>query len=631
MSSRTQTIPRRLHVQPLVAAATGTLALLALTVSWITGSMSVWGGTDVAAPVLALCLAAAIVAAYRFPLQVSRHTKVYVSSVPYYLLAALVAPPLAATAAGVGSLSGELTMCKKRGTEATDITTQVGRRVLVVLVAALVAHLRGGTGLHALALGGAAFVLGIGDIITFPLVLGPITGERSLRIIAEATRQAYVVEGVQYLIGLLGALAISGQIVMVALLALPTTLVYVAVQAGIRAQDAQHRAEEAQARSQVALQERARLLELERQARSEVERLAAERATILLHITDGIIIADPAGRITFVNPAARQIYDIGEEALDSFCPTAHTLTMEGEPYPAGAFPLGRALEQGRTVLNERWRAVRSDGTEIIVQGSATPLRVDNETRLGALLMVRDVTQEHAMEQQKGEFLSAAAHDLRTPLTTIKGRVQYLLLKADAEGELERERRRETLERIDASTNRMMALITDLLDVANLQIGRPIRLDRTPTDLVSLARDVIKEHEHAATHNLVFLSTVPRLEGMWDARRVERVLANLVSNAIKYSPGGEDVTVTVAKVDGWAVLTVADRGLGIPASDVSRIFDRFYRGDNAARSMPGTGIGLAAARASVEQHGGSIEVQSREGEGSRFTVRLPLESAAEDGR
>ena len=629
MSSRIQPLPRQLHVQPAVAAATGTLALLAVTASWIVTSVPLSGGPDVPALLLSLLLAISIPVAYRFPLKVSRHTKVYVSSVPYFLLAALVTPALAATAAGVGSLGGEVSMRKQRGTEATDIVTQVGRRVLVVLAGALVAHLGQDTRLRALSLVGAAFVLGMGDIVTFPLVMGPITGERSLRIIVTATRQAYVIEGVQYLIGLLGALAISGRFLLVALLGLPTALVYFAFQASLRAQEAQHCAEEAQARAEAAHEERERLLELERQARSEIERLAAERAAILLHITDGIIITNPAGRITFANPTARLIYGIGEGPLDSFDPASDTLTVEGEPYPADDFPLGRALREGQTVMNRRWRICRSDGRDIILQGSATPVRAENGTELGALLMVRDVTQEYAVERQKGEFLSAAAHDLRTPLTTIKGRVQYLQLKADAEGEHEREQRRMMLERIDASTTRMMALITDLLDMANMEIGRPIRLDRAPTDLVSLARDVVKEHEHVGTHTISFSSTVPRLEGRWDARRIERVLANLISNAIKYSPGGGEITVTVATEGSWAVMTVTDRGMGIPARDVSRIFDRFYRGDNITGSMPGTGIGLAAARASTEQHGGTIEVQSKEGEGSIFTVRLPLRMAEDE--
>src|SRR5947209_8070833 len=160
---------------------------------------------------LALGLVGATVVAYRFPLHLRRKTKVYMSSVPFYLLAVLVPPPLAATAAGAGALLGELSVRAQRGTLPGDVASEVGRRVLVVLLGALVAHLPAEAALHTVLLVGAALVLGAGDLVSCPLVLAPMSGEPPLQIIGAVARQASLMEGAQYLLGLLGVLAAAKQ------------------------------------------------------------------------------------------------------------------------------------------------------------------------------------------------------------------------------------------------------------------------------------------------------------------------------------------------------------------------------------------------------------------------------------
>jgi len=237
---------------------------------------------------------------------------------------------------------------------------------------------------------------------------------------------------------------------------------------------------------------------------------------------------------------------------------------------------------------------------------------------------------HARVQQlsadKDYFLSAAAHDLRTPLTTVKGRVQMLRQRAER-GILQADRLLDDLARIEAGTTRMVRLINELLDIANIQIGRPLNLVRQPVDLVELARDVIAESQQAtARHRIVLETDQQKLEGVWDAARLERVLANLLSNAVKYSPDGGSIRLSVHldRDDAHrAALAVRDEGIGIPADDLPHIFERFHRGANTAGKISGTGIGLSAVRAIVEQHGGSISVASQEGAGSTFIVSLPL--------
>jgi signal transduction histidine kinase len=160
------------------------------------------------------------------------------------------------------------------------------------------------------------------------------------------------------------------------------------------------------------------------------------------------------------------------------------------------------------------------------------------------------------------------------------------------------------------------------------MGQALPLEREPTDLVALAREVAARCQQATEeHSLEVQAAVAELVGHWDRDRLERVLENLLSNAIKYSPDGGEVTISVAEDvqdhESWAVLVVRDHGVGIPAVDLPRLFERFQRGRNVVGQIAGTGIGLAAARQVVEQHQGRIAVESQEGLGTTVTVRLPL--------
>lgn len=225
---------------------------------------------------------------------------------------------------------------------------------------------------------------------------------------------------------------------------------------------------------------------------------------------------------------------------------------------------------------------------------------------------------------RDEFLSTVSHDLKNPIAAIKGRAQMLLRRVNHLPEDERARFAEGLEAINTTSDRMARLISDLVDVARLRSGTPIELRRAPVDLVQIARRVAGEHQSATPdHTIVVQAPSGPLVGRWDGDRLERVVDNLVSNAVKYSVDGGEVRIEVAYDQERARLTVSDRGVGIPASELPRVFDRFFRASNVERMIPGSGIGLAGARQIVRQHGGTITVQSRVGEGSAFTVWLPL--------
>jgi PAS domain S-box-containing protein len=230
---------------------------------------------------------------------------------------------------------------------------------------------------------------------------------------------------------------------------------------------------------------------------------------------------------------------------------------------------------------------------------------------------------------RDDFIATVTHDLKNPLGAIKLHAELARVRASAGGAHLAEPVGEELGKIVAAVAQTTAQLDELLDVARLQAGRPLELERRLTDLVALARRVLDEHQQTTgRHRLRLQAESGSLEGRWDPVRLERAVANLVSNAILYSPEGGEVEVEVcreaASGGACAVLCVRDEGLGIPAQDLPHVFERFRRGSNVARHFRGTGLGLASARQVVEQHGGSIAVSSREGEGSAFTVRLPLD-------
>jgi signal transduction histidine kinase len=223
------------------------------------------------------------------------------------------------------------------------------------------------------------------------------------------------------------------------------------------------------------------------------------------------------------------------------------------------------------------------------------------------------------------FLVSLAHDLKTPLTASLGYAQLVRREAATAGRPASARRVAAWAAlIEENTARAAAMFDELLDIARLEAGHSLDLDRRPTDLVVLVERAAATHQRGnERHRITVGAQEPTLVGEWDAARLARVLDNLLGNAVKYSPNGGEIAVRMTRDGPWAVLTVADQGLGIPAADRSRIFERFQRGRNVAGRVAGSGVGLAGVRHVVEQHGGSVAVESQEGVGSTFTVRLPL--------
>jgi signal transduction histidine kinase len=229
------------------------------------------------------------------------------------------------------------------------------------------------------------------------------------------------------------------------------------------------------------------------------------------------------------------------------------------------------------------------------------------------------------------FLATVSHDLKNPLATIRGQAQLLRRTASGENSPLSTRVDDGLRRLEATVDRMTRILDGLLDVTSLELGGRLDLDRQQMDLVDVARRIAAEHQERAGRHFIQVAGEPQLVGQWDLARLERVMDNLLGNAIKYSPDGSVVTVVCVREEdddgAWAIVSVRDQGVGIPVADLGHIFERFHRARNVG-AVRGVGIGLATVRDIVEQHGGTISVESRQGEGSTFTIRLPMDGSTD---
>jgi PAS domain S-box-containing protein len=309
---------------------------------------------------------------------------------------------------------------------------------------------------------------------------------------------------------------------------------------------------------------------------------------------------------------------------------------QGRPLPPEQYATLRAVRWGEAVLQRQGTIRRPGGSSLPMLVSALPLPLKTGSgqlaprgEAVALVVHQDVTPLKEAEYLKDEFVGIVAHELRTPLAVLRGFADMLLVQsARRRGPALADWQQEALEEIEVAVTRLVKLTEDLLDVTRLQTGR-LQLQRIPTNVVSLARRVAMFLQQATTrHQIDVRTTREQLMADIDPARVEQVLTNLVGNAIKYSPQGGPVIVTLfeEEASGKVSISVQDRGIGIPDSQQAKMFGRFMRADNAVSwGITGTGLGLYLCRELVERHGGQLWFESEEDRGSTFFLTLPTAS------
>jgi two-component system phosphate regulon sensor histidine kinase PhoR len=333
-----------------------------------------------------------------------------------------------------------------------------------------------------------------------------------------------------------------------------------------------------------------------------------DRELILAHMSDGVALIDGTDRVIHVNHRFAELLDAPLRPGPGTPFTAFTRVPELAELAAAARRTGRTVERELKPWTTRTRPARATATPL---GSSTPSPV--------LLVLHDLSESEALQRMRQDFVANVSHELRTPLTSLRGYAETLL-----EGGLDDAEHREEFVRVmrDQAV-RLQALVEDLLSLSEME--RPdATLRREPLDLRVLAAEQVAQVREAATRagleiGLEGAATVPVFA---DRVRLTQVLANLLDNAVKYTEHGR-VTVVVGESDGRAWCEVRDTGPGIPAEDLPRVFERFYRVDKArSREKGGTGLGLAIVKHAVALHDGAVAVDSHVGEGTTFRFEVP---------
>jgi two-component system phosphate regulon sensor histidine kinase PhoR len=343
------------------------------------------------------------------------------------------------------------------------------------------------------------------------------------------------------------------------------------------------------------------------------QRVALEKersVAILANIADGIVAVDREGRVVLWNDAAERI--TGVRAVDAIGRSTEQV-------------LQRTLESGdETERGDRLLSIRRGDDDVWLSLTEAIMRDPAGAVAGRIFAFRDISAERVVEQMKSDFVTAVSHELRTPLTSIYGFAETLLRQDVLFGEDER---RTFLGYIASESERLTAIVDQLLNVARLDTG-DLQVNLAPTDVRAVVSDVVQVAEQAPSANghdfVVDLPEEP-LDAEADGEKLRQILANLLDNAVKFSPNGGKVIVAARANGPVAEVRVVDEGVGIPEEEQRRIFTKFYRGEAMTRdpSTTGTGLGLFIAHGLVSAMGGRMWVDSSEGAGSSFAFELPL--------
>ena len=388
-----------------------------------------------------------------------------------------------------------------------------------------------------------------------------------------------------------------------------------------------------------------------RRVNAGLGRVVEQLDAVIGSMADGVLITDREGNLLRTNEAMRRI--VGGEiprSREERNARWQTRWDDGTPIAPGTGPVSRALA-GEVVTGVGMSVRHAAGHDVQLSVSGAPLRISQGGPAGAVIVCRDVTELRRLEQARRDFLSVASHELKTPLTSLSGYTQLFQRHLRRSGAVD-ERSARYLAAIATQTQRMTELVETLLDISRIETGH-LRLRREDFDLAALVREVVEEMSGLSDHHTIDVVEDPSpIAGHWDRHRVEQVLVNLLSNAMRYSPDGGPVVVTVGRLEcggagprhsvetdgqepvACACVSVRDSGIGLTAEQLPVIFERFHQahdGDVRDPLTRGMGLGLYIAREIVEQHGGRIWAESPgPGQGATFTFTLPLTPPVAEG-
>lgn len=340
---------------------------------------------------------------------------------------------------------------------------------------------------------------------------------------------------------------------------------------------------------------------------NEVSSRKNQIETILLHMTDGIIAFNMKGEIILINPAAKKFLSIS--------PEDNTFDDIFQKYKLD-------INMEKVIYLENWTSTeqRIQVDDGYVKVLFAPFKNEEERPDGVIAVIQDITEHVKLDNMQKELVADVSHELKTPITSIMGYADTLL-----EGGYDEETQNKFLNVIASESRRMARLVTDLLTLSRYDSNKKKTRKETFDlgDLVKRCQEklAIEIKKKGHTVNSFVTADVPPVYA--DKDDIERVVLNILTNSIKYTPDNGEIKIYVGFVYNDAYIKIFDNGIGIPEDDLSRIFERFYRVDKArTREMGGTGLGLSIAKEILDKNGGSIDIKSKVGEGTEVVIRIP---------
>ena len=344
-----------------------------------------------------------------------------------------------------------------------------------------------------------------------------------------------------------------------------------------------------------------------KQKLNEVNRQKKQIETILLHVTDGIMAFDIDGQIIHINPAAKNLLRLSDED-NTFEKVFKKLDID--------------INMEKVIYLDNWTSSeqRKNVEDKYVNILFAPFQDENDRPAGVIALIQDITEHVKLDNMRKEFVADVSHELKTPITSIMGYSDTLL-----EGEYNEETRAKFLNVISSEARRMARLVTDLLTLSKYD-NKKVAAEITSFDLGELVKkcqEKLRFEIEKKGHNVECFVTASVPPVVADKYGIERVVLNILSNAIKYTQDNGTIKVYVGFVYNDAYIKIIDNGIGIPEEDLNRIFERFYRVDKArSRELGGTGLGLSIAKEILNQNKGSIDIKSKVGKGTEVVIRIP---------
>ena len=325
-------------------------------------------------------------------------------------------------------------------------------------------------------------------------------------------------------------------------------------------------------------------------------------------MTEGIIAFDINGKIDLINPAAKMLLKISPEDYtfeDIFNKFKLDINMEKLIYLEDLTSMDQVIEVEDKTVKVLFAPFRNE---------------ENNKPEGIIAVIQDITESVKLDTMRKEFVADVSHELKTPITSIMGYTDTLL-----EGDYDQETQKEFLQVVSTEARRMAKLVTDLLDLSRIDSNSK-KTKKVSFDLGALAKECQKKlaiEIKKKKHHVECLVTADVPPVYADKDDIQRVILNILTNSIKYTPDGGNIKIYVGFVFNDAYVKVIDNGIGIPEGDLNRIFERFYRVDKSrAREMGGTGLGLSIAKEILDKNGGSIDIKSEVNKGTEVVIKIP---------